>query len=103
MFLKKNHAFKKGFHYNMSGLVIRAKGVSLSKYEITDVRKNSNADQAGLVEGDIITVVNGLRTSILSLNGVNSMLNSRPGKRVTITVDRKGQSIKTKFQLQDPF
>src|SRR5882757_9850266 len=48
MYLKRNATYKKEFHYNLSGLTIKAMGERLRNFEITDVRVNSSAERADL-------------------------------------------------------
>jgi hypothetical protein len=99
--LKKNHAFKKGFHYNLSGMTVKAKGSRLNIFEVTGVRQQSTADKAGLKEGDLIVSINGQLTSNIDLNIINAMLNHRPGKKINLNVDRKGQRVRVDFRLED--
>lgn len=101
IYLKKNGAFKKGFHYNLSGITVKAKGAKLNVYEITEVRRESAADRAGVKAGDIITGINGLMANQMNLNYINGIFNLRPNKKINLTVDRKGQRIKTEFRLTD--
>ncbi len=101
MYLKRNHSFKKGFHYNLSGINLRAKGARLDVFEITSVRGQSPADLAGIQEGDIILTVNGLLASTINLNVLNGILNLRPGKRIHLTIEREGTRLKKDFQLKD--
>jgi hypothetical protein len=101
MYLKKNHAFKKGFHYNLSGITVKAKGANLNVFEVTEVRKQSVADKAGVLKGDVILTINGLYSSSVDLNLINSIFNYRPGKRIHLLIDRKGQRLKMDFKLED--
>ena len=101
IYLKKNHAFKKAFHYNLSGINLRAKGSRLDVYEVTDVRAQSAAAKAGIQQGDIIVSVNGVPTRSVDLNGLNAMFNFKPGKKINVTIERNGQRIKTDFRLTD--
>jgi hypothetical protein len=101
IFLKKNRSFKKKFHYNLSGLTVKAKGVKLNVFEITEVRKESVAEKAGLDEGDLIVSINGLFTKDLNLNIINGYFNHRSGKRLSIVYERKGQRNRTELRLED--
>lgn len=101
MYLKKNSSFKKKFHYNLSGLTVKAKGSRLNVFEITEVRRESVADRAGVLEGDLIVSVNGVNTSGLDLNTINGFFNFKPGKKINLVVDRKGEKLKLDFELAD--
>jgi hypothetical protein len=101
IYLKKNAFYKKEFHYNLSGLNVRAIGSKLNTFEIVEVRRGSVADEAGVKEGDVILNVNGKSATSLNLREVNGYLNLKPGKRVDLEVVRQGQRIKATFKLKD--
>lgn len=101
VYLRKNAAFKKGFHYNLSGLMIKAKGSALNVFEITEIREQSAADRAGVLPGDIIESINGVNTEHLNLDLVNGFFNRRPGKRIRLEISRGGERIKRAFALED--
>lgn len=101
MYLKKNASFKKKFHYNLSGLTIKAKGSRLNVFEVTDVRQKSVSDEAGVVAGDLIMSINGIQTSGLDLNTINGFFNHKPGKKINLIVNRKGENLKINFALAD--
>ncbi len=101
IFFKKNTSFKKGYHHNLSGLTIKAKGAKLNIFEITEVREQSSAKKAGLQAGDIIESVNGVTLQYLSLSLVNGLLNTKPGKKVKVEVNRNGSRVKAILTLAD--
>lgn len=102
IYLKKNSAFKKKFYYNLSGITLKAKGSSLTTFEVTEVREKSPANLGGIEPGDIIRTVNGINVELLDLNVVNGILNSKPGKRIRMEIVRKGQQFKKDIELRDP-
>lgn len=101
LYLKKNSYFRKKFFYNLSGLIVKAKGSSLNTFEIAEVREKSAAYLADVKPGDILLSVNGISVSELNLNQVIGYFNSKPGKRISIEINRKGQQLKRKFVLTD--
>lgn len=101
IYLKKNGQFKKKFHYNLSGLMVKAKGARLNVFEVIDVRKESVADVAGVHVGDLIQTINGINTHSLDLNTINGFFNMKPGKKIHLMVDRGGQLLKIDFELAD--
>ncbi len=101
MYLKKNSSFKKKFHYNISGLTVKAKGSRLNVFEIIEVRQESVADQAGVTKGDLIVSINGIHTETLDLNTINGFFNHKPGKRLNLLIDRQGELVKLSFLLAD--
>lgn len=102
IYLKKNSTLKREFYFNLSGLTIRAKGARLKNFEVTDVRPDSSSDQSDIKVGDRITAVNGIDAIELDLNTINGFLNSKPGKRIHLEVERKGVRMKKEFRLVDP-
>lgn len=101
IYLKKNASFKKKFHYNLSGITIKAKGSRLNVFEITEVRKQSAADEAGLMQGDLITSINGVPVTSLDLNLINGFFNFKPGKKINVLIQRKGEKLRKQFTLED--
>lgn len=101
IYLKKNSSFKKDFYFSLSGLTIRAKGSRLKNFEVSDVRVNSAAYNAGVKSGDKILSVNGLPATDLDLSLINAFLNNKPGKKITLQIERAGQKSKVEFRLQN--
>jgi hypothetical protein len=101
IYLRKNASFKKGFHYNLSGLILKARGSQLNIFEISEVRKQSAADKAGLLPGDVILSINGVMTQYLSLNHVNGFFNSKPRKKIRLEINRRGERMRKEFTLED--
>lgn len=100
LYLKKNSDFKKPFFLNLSGLEMKAKGSKLDVYEVIDVRDLSPAKQAGMARGDLIISINGLPTKDMKLNQLNALLNSAPGKRVRVEIERNKIRQKLEFKLE---
>lgn len=101
LYIKKNGDFKKGFYYNLSGLTLRAKGTRLNSFEVTDVRKFSSSDKAGIQVGDEILSVNGINASEVNLNQLNGQLNQRPGKKISMNIKRNNTVFIKKMVLQN--
>jgi hypothetical protein len=101
IYLKKNSSLKKEFFFNLSGLTIRARGARLKNYEISDVRGNSQAEKVGVMKGDRILSINGLITSDMDLNLINGILNSKPGKKIVLQIQRDGVKMKKEFRLEN--
>lgn len=99
--IKKNSDFKKGFYYNLSGLTLRAKGTRLNSFEITDVRKSSSSDRAGLLIGDEIININGLSVAEMNLNQLNGYLNLKPGKKIVMSIKRNNTMLSKKMVLEN--
>lgn len=101
VYLKKNPSFKKGFHYNLSGITVKAKGAKLNVFEITQVREKSAAYRAGVEKGDHIISLNGVESSGLDLNMVNALFDRKPGKKIRLELTRNGERLRKEFMLTD--
>ena len=100
MFLKKGKNNKKGFAYNRSGIVVKAKGSTLNTYEITEVRKGSSGEEAGFQKGDIVLSINNIDVSRLKLVHIIGFLNAKENRKIKLTVMRDGTKITEKFRLK---
>lgn len=101
MYLKKNSSFNKKFYLNLSGIDLKAKGSSLNVFEVSEVRKQSPADNAGIQRGDIVISVNGIVTKDLHLNQINALLNAKPGKKITLGIERNKIRYELDFRLEN--
>jgi hypothetical protein len=99
LYMKKNSGYKKDFYFNLSGLTVRAKGSRLKNFEVADVRENSAGFKAGVKLGDRILSVNGMPASELDLSLINAYLNNKPGKKITLQIERAGKKEKIEFRL----
>ena len=102
VYLKKNSSFKKKFYFNQSGLMVKAEGSSLRRFRIVDVRTNSAAEKADIKSGDVILHINNISSAELELNNINALLNSKPGKKISLEIERDGKIIKRQFLLENP-
>ena len=102
VYFKKNSSYKKKFYFNQSGLTLKAEGVNLRKFKITDVRAKSAAEKADVQIGDVILAINGVPAGAFELNNVNGFLNSKPGKKISLQIERRGKILKKEFVLENP-
>lgn len=100
VFLKKNSEFKKPFYFNLSGIDLKAKGSGLNTFEISEVRSLSPAEKVGVLAGDVVISVNGILARDLKLNEVNALLNIKPGKKITLVIERNQIRYTLNFQLE---
>lgn len=70
-------------------------------YEIYSIRKNSLAEKAGLLQGDVIISINNKSAYSLSLQEMNTMLKSGLGKYILIKVNRNNQDLSFRFLLEE--
>lgn len=100
IYLKKNSSYRNGFDYNMSGVIILAKGLYLNSFEIVEVRENSEAEDADIKPGDLIIRINNHPTHSLELGEINGVFNSKPNRTIRLDLYRDGITIKRKFKLK---
>lgn len=101
LYLKKNLNYRSAFHFNMSGLVVEARGPRLRSYVITDVRKGSSSEAAGLKKDDRLLKIRGIDVSNYTLTEVNRILTSRSGKKLPLEIERDGVRIKKAIILKN--
>jgi len=100
IFIKRGKEYKEDFTYNLSGLVVKAKGSRLNTFEIVKVRENSTGENAGFKKGDIIRSINNVAASNMNLNHIVNFLNAKEGKKLKIEVMRDNEIIKKVFRLK---
>ncbi len=99
-YLRKNSEFKKKFYLNLSGIDLKAKGSGLNTFEVSEVRKLSPAEKAGILSGDLVISVNGIQSKDLHLNEINALLNIKPGRKVSIVIERNAIRYQLAFRLE---
>ncbi|MCX7636470.1 MAG: aspartyl protease family protein [Cyclobacteriaceae bacterium] len=92
IYLRPNNQLRREFYFNMSGLNIRAKGASLNMFEVSEVRAGSAGEEAGILPGDLILSINNMPTSSMKLEHINALFNSKPGRKLRLTISRAGQN-----------
>lgn len=69
-------------------------------FVIKSVVKNSPAEKVGLLKEDIILNINGIQAHEFGLGKIIEKFQEKDGKKIKITVDRKGQKLKFEFFLK---
>jgi hypothetical protein len=69
-------------------------------FQIYAIRKNSPGERAGLQIEDKIVKINNKTASQLSIQSITDLFQSEEGKLINIVVDRNGQILTFKFQLE---
>ena len=103
LILRPNGNLKDDFNYNMSGLEVTNPMPGLPIFLISNIRKNSPAYYAGILENDQIISLNNQSNKSLSLNDINLLFQSQQDRRVKMTVLRNGEQVKTEFFLKKMF
>ncbi len=68
MLIQPSRFFNDEFTYNKSGIEIATPFPRFQLYQVTHVREGSIAEEAGIMEGDFITEINGKTSSSYTLN-----------------------------------
>ena len=101
LYLRHNSGFKKPFQTNMCGISVKAKGSRLKTFEVIEVRTNSPAADAGVMEGDLLVSINGKPSTGYDLNEITGELSSKPGRKLAIEINRNGELIKKNLVLRE--
>ncbi|MFY0482121.1 aspartyl protease family protein [Flavobacterium sp. PLA-1-15] len=70
-------------------------------YEIYSIRKNSLAEKAGLMEGDVILSINNKSTYRMTLQEINMILKTNLGRYISIVILRNDHEQRFHFQLEE--
>ncbi|THH41467.1 PDZ domain-containing protein [Neolewinella litorea] len=93
--------WKQKFRYDRSGLGLLAGGDNLRKYSVSYVVPGSPADRAGIQVRDRIRAINGIPTTLLSLEAVIRKLQGRVGKKIKMRIYRSGRLQDVTFVLEE--
>ena len=93
--------WKQRFIYDRSGLSLLAGGENLRKFSVSNVIPGSPADEAGVQVRDRLRAINGINTSLLSLESIMRRLQGKPGRQIKLRVYRGGRLYDLTFRLRD--
>jgi len=103
LILRPNANLKDEFNYNMSGLEVTNPMPGLPIFLVSNIRKNSPAYYAGILENDQIISLNSTSNKSLTLNDINLLFQSQQDRRIKMTILRNGEEVKTEFFLKKMF
>ena len=103
LILRPNGNFKDEFNYNMSGLEVTNPMPGVPIFVVNNIRKNSPAYYAGILENDQIISLNNSSHKTLTLNDINLLFQSHEDKKIKMTILRNGEQVKTEFFLKKMF
>jgi hypothetical protein len=69
-------------------------------FKIVELRKDSPAELAGLLIGDVILKINGKEAHHLKMQNINEMLRANEGQIIKLKVDRDGKVLDFDFKLK---
>jgi len=101
MYLRKNGNYRKQFDFNKSGMLIVAEGPDLANYVISCIDIGSAAEEAGLLEGDVILAISSAQFDGLSLDKIYKILHDTPsGRKLTLFIARGEEILKVSMKLR---
>ena len=98
LMLEPNAHFDEPIKTDLSGADIIADGPGFKTFTIQGVVPNSPAAEAGLVEGDVITAIDGRPAAGFTLDQINMMF-KQAGSAYTLTIRRASQLSDVKLKL----
>ena len=85
---------------NTISLVEKYQYIFKNSYKINYVLKDSPADLAGLLKGDVILKLNRKHAYDYKMSDITEIFQSYDNKKITMTIMRNGQEIKFQFRLK---
>ncbi len=95
-----NHNIRDKFEYNMSGLEFTVPIPGLPVFAISRIKEGSPADSVGLEVGDQLLFLNNHKNTELTLNEIHTILQSKPGRKIKLIVQRDNEKITYRFALK---
>ncbi len=99
--LKAYKSKLKPFSMDRSGLVLFAFGDNFNQFIVKDIVDGSPAQKAGFQVNDILIKINGASSALFTLEGVNQVLQRKPGKMIRFKVLRGRETLKKQIILND--
>ncbi len=101
LILKPYKSRQAPFIMDRSGLILFAYGPGFNQFVIRDIIENSPAQEADIRIDDIITRIQGTSTTYFTLDGINQVLQKRPGKKIRLHLLRGKEVIRKELVLRD--
>lgn len=98
--IKPNSNFKNEFLQNLSGMEVIAPYNKMRIYVVEAVREDSPAEKSGIMKGDVIESINGIKTEKIELSDIYLILQHQPGRKISISFYRDGILMNTTFVLE---
>lgn len=99
--LLPNRKYKQPFSYNVAGFEVSTPMPGFKVYVVSNVSKNSAAQQAGIQAGDQLISINGQDCQEMDLNNILGMLEGRPGQQLRLTLKRDLEPYKVVLTLEN--
>jgi len=98
----KNSAFSEKFNMNMTGIELFTSGSDYRSYAIHQIRQGSPADKAGLKISDELISIDNIPVTNYTLSNIYSLFKQKAGRILSLTINRKGETLTVDIQLE-PF
>jgi hypothetical protein len=95
-----NGAIDEEFRFDMSGLELQVPVPDEHRYIIVGIRKQSEAERAGIMPGDEILSINGIPAIQLNLDEIYHYLLGNDGRKIRLELLREGKKTRASFQLR---
>lgn len=95
--------WKKDFEYGMSGLGLRALAPDYRRFVVESIHPGSPADEAGLLPGDEIWVINNKRADQYRLGDVYRIMKKKEGSLIELMIRRGIEFRLLRFRLRKLF
>ncbi len=97
--LEPQEAFNIPFEWDMSGVLLDAVGADFSTYQVSGVRADSPASDAGLKEGDTLILIDGVPANRQRLLAVEEMF-KQEGREFSLRIQRAKEEIDIKLRTR---
>lgn len=102
LYLEKSPNFNREFPTDKSGLQLEVNNDNA--YAVVHISKNSPAQKAGLMVGDIVLSINGKKLSEMGgIDEIRPVLEDKEGTKVNLKIMRKSKELDITLVLADPF
>lgn len=101
MMIQPYHRKQPPFTMDRSGMILYAYGLQFNQFVVRDVLENSPASRADIRPGDILLRIQGTSAQYFNLDGVNKILQKRPGKKIRLELVREKEIIHKELILTD--
>lgn len=101
MLIKRGANYKEPFRYNMSGIELFTPFPGMPYFQVAAVREGSEAEAVGIKVEDRLIEINGNPVTQYNLNDITRILQDKPGRNISLLIERNGILIKYDFTLKD--
>ena len=99
LILEPNARYREPVEYDTSGIRLHAEGDDLKTFRVHQLLESSPAVEAGLRTGDVLTDIDGVAASRLSLDEIYRLF-KQPGREYTIGFRRGGEALSAKIRTR---